>query len=266
MNKTTPYIAIAAVLIIATGLYVYTKPGKQAETVSVPEVAEPITAPAPSAPVQAEEPPMPAPAPEPEKPVKPALIAPPPSLDTSDAAVINLVNNLSPELTAWLVPEEQIRKWVLTVDLLAEGKTPRKYQPLNYPMPKFSVTKEDGKIYPDESNFNRASRLIEVIEKIEPTKVAEYIRYWQPLGDSAYGELGKDGQFLSKVKQALDQILNAKPQPENPVLVQPSVFFMYEDKELQNSSDIQKLLWRIGPDNTQKVQDYARKLRDELNK
>jgi hypothetical protein len=42
------------------------------------------------------------------------------------------------------------------------------------------------------------------------------------------------------------------------------VYFKYADETLEKASDVEKLMWRLGPKNTQKVQDYLHKLEPEL--
>jgi hypothetical protein len=81
------------------------------------------------------------------------LVAPPASLEDSDVQVREVVLDLAPAMASWLLPEEQIRKWVLLVDLMAEGKLPRRYRPLNYPMASFKVDESRGEIVLDPANY-----------------------------------------------------------------------------------------------------------------
>ena len=194
----------------------------------------------------------------------PELVPPPEKLDGSDRAVLELANSLSPQLVTWLLPEEQIRKWVMTIDLLADGKIPRRYQPVEFSMAPFNVDKSNGTVTANESNYTRAEPLIKAITAIDPAVVVEYLQHWQPLTSSAYKELGKPGNFNERLSEAINNVLNARPLPKNATLDQPLVFYVYEDQELENASDIQKLLWRIGPDNTALIQDYLRKVHEHL--
>ncbi len=264
-KKPTLYIAFSAVVIVAIGLG-YFLMQKKTEQVSLPAPA--VTPPPPQ--VTQAPPPVAGPVVEsqeefiePEE-KEPPLIEPPSSLNNSEQTVMALVDDLSPELVQWVVPDEQIRKAVLSIDLMAEGKVPSKYLPVDYTMPDYQVTKLDGKTLPDTSNYERATALVDAITAIPPDTMAKYLNHWQPLTNSAYGELGKPGNFKQRVQMALDQIINAKPLPANATLIRPSVFYKYEDKQLEQSSDVQKLLWRMGPDNMAKVQAYAKQLKDTL--
>ncbi|MEZ5506815.1 MAG: hypothetical protein R3F38_12960 [Gammaproteobacteria bacterium] len=59
-------------------------------------------------------------------PVTDDLVPPPATLEGSDSVVLDAVSQLSADVTAWLLPQEQIRKWVVLVNALADGKVPVK--------------------------------------------------------------------------------------------------------------------------------------------
>jgi hypothetical protein len=192
------------------------------------------------------------------------LIAPPPSLNNSDAQVREVLEELSPDLKLWLLPEQQLRKWVATTDLMAEGSYPRKYPAIDFPLGKFEV-KQDGDGYRSkDSNFNRANTLVEAITAIEPATLASYYDYWQPLLEQAYGELGKKDQFEQRLQQAIDTIIALEPLPEGARLIRPHIFYQYEDPALEQRSDLEKLIWRLGPENQAAIQAYLRELKAQL--
>src|SRR5690606_21065593 len=64
-------------------------------------------------------------------------------LDGSDEMTRAAANELSPTLLKWLLPAEQIRKWVALVDQLADGRLPTKNLPLLFPMPAFDTIRTD---------------------------------------------------------------------------------------------------------------------------
>jgi hypothetical protein len=172
--------------------------------------------------------------------------------------------DLAPAMASWLIPEEQVRKWVLTVDLMAEGKLPRRYRPLNYPMAAFKVDEKAGALVSDPLNYERANILLDQVLAIEPARLASYYRQWQPLLDEAYRELGKPGTFDQRLRMAIKQVLAVKPRGEQASLKRPGVFYQYADPELEKSPELDRLLWRLGDDNTQRLQAYLQKLNTEL--
>ncbi|MDB6061747.1 MAG: hypothetical protein JWM78_1850 [Verrucomicrobiaceae bacterium] len=194
----------------------------------------------------------------------PPKVAVPDNLDNSDAAVQKALSDLAPQITQWLMPEAQIRKWVMLVDQVADGAVQREYRPLNYPMPPFQIRHGGDKLLLDPSNYQRATLLINVVTAIPPARLAPYYRTWYPRLNEAYRELGRGGGFDKRLHLAIDRILAAQPLTGTPELIRPSVYYKYADSEYENASDLQKFLWRIGPDNTLRLQKYLRSFEQAL--
>jgi PHD/YefM family antitoxin component YafN of YafNO toxin-antitoxin module len=93
---------------------------------------------------------------------------------------------------------------------------------------------------------------------------AAYYRAWKPLLEKAYRELGGKGTFQQRLHAALDRVEAVHSLTAQPELVQPVVYYKYADPTLESASDVEKLMWRLGPRNTQKVQDYLHRLEPEL--
>jgi hypothetical protein len=87
----------------------------------------------------------------------------------------------------------------------------------------------------------------------------------QPLFDAAYAELGYPGRsFDNALRQAISNVLDAQVVGGTILLTQPSVNYHFADPRLENLSDLEKLLIRMGPENTGKVQQKVRELVDSL--
>lgn len=192
-------------------------------------------------------------------------VLPPPTLDESDEPVRSAAADLATRLAAWVTPEEQVRKWVLLVDMAADGKVPARNRPLNYPMATFKASETDEEQYRfDTANYGRTGELVEVLVNIPPQKVADYYRVWHPLLQQAYAELGKPDSFDERLRLAIERVLAAQPLPAPPELERPNVFYTYADPAREKASDLDKLLWRLGPDNTQRLQNYLREVQSHL--
>lgn len=276
MRITFQYLVAAAIAAVVLGILLYfvlrsdagseqavnepALPTTEQRQVERAPVSEPVSRPDPTdyADVQ----------PEPEaavtEPGEP-LVAAPADLSGSDASVLEVLNLLSPQLAKWLIPDEQIRKWVLTVDLMADGKLPKRYRPLDYPMEKFRVAQRDDMTYAADDNFARLTPLIEALSDIDSTTLARYYRAWHPLVEAAYREQGKPGQFEDRLLLAISRILAVEPLADNEPLVRPGVFYLYQNKTLEDATDVEKLGWRMGEDNLMAVQDFARSLRAALD-
>ncbi len=200
-----------------------------------------------------------------------AVQVPLPALSESDDEARETATELAPKLAAWLKPNEQIRKWVIAVDLAADGVLMEKNRPLAFPMSAFKVTgAETGSrssaegSRPDAANFGRTDELVDTVTAIPPARLAALYRSWRPLFEEAYRELGKPGSFDARLKLAIERALAVEPLAGTPTLVRPKVYYRYADPKLEQASDIDKLLWRMGPDNSAKLQAWLTELRAGL--
>ncbi len=201
------------------------------------------------------------PVPEPEVPV-------PEKLNDSDSTVAEVVAQLSPALGQWLLPEEQVRKWVLAVDMMAGGEVPRRHTPWNYPLPPFEVVpagdpgaEEVEHFLAADNNDERLTAMLDAIRVIPPRTMGRYYRAWLPTLEQAYSELGKQGTFAERVDEAVARILAVPEAPEVAELERPHVFYQYSDPELEKQDALTKALWRAGEDNRKALQAYLRELR-----
>lgn len=193
-----------------------------------------------------------------------AIVAPPDSLNQSDKTVQLALVDMAADLQQWMTAEEQVRKWVLTVDNFADGELIGKYRPWGYPMAKFAVEETPAGLRMSEANFRRTSELLDVALALDPELLARYYRAWRPLLEKAYGELGKGGDFDSRLHAAITKALNVKPLTREPLLERVKVMYTYKDPALENASGIEKMMWRMGPQNMKRVQQYLRRLEASL--
>lgn len=188
----------------------------------------------------------------------------PSSLNDSDSRVRSVADELSPEVTAWLQPAEQVRKWVLLFTQAAEGKIVYQDRPFLLGLAEFEVEEVEERFYLSVKNFERYHALVTVLENLPVDKLIAYYRAWYPLLEEAFGELGLPGAFDERFAEVLDRILAVN------VLVPPielkkslSVTYKYRDPELEGASQLEKMLWRMGPQNTIKIQDIAYRIKRE---
>lgn len=255
MNRKV-IIAVVVVVLVALALWYFRSADDNTFTDA------PITEPARPAPVpdlsrSGGEPRSAAPAATGEGTAAP-LISPPPTLQGSADEAQAAVGELSPPLLGWLTPQEPLRKGVLLVDLVAEGRVPVKNLPLSYPAERFAVDTRDDEIYLSPQNYQRATQLIDTITAIPPEQAVRYYRAWRPLLQEAHDELGRKQSFDQRLQLAIQQVLDTKPLTGDIRLEQPNVFYTYADPSLESASDVSKLLWRLGPENTEKLQAWLR--------
>ena len=269
MNKNRIFGVLAIAAIVGVGAYIYTSSNPKTPTVATaPQIEAEQTQ--ENAEVEALEPvatALPAPTKQesdhpPSPPQEPLKSQPPKSLENSDKAVKKGAKQLSQQLVAWLTPEEQIRKWVFLVNSFGQGNMPIKNLPLNFPSKPFQVATADGHKRLSASNYSRGEILINALLSVDVDLLFRYYSAWSPLLETAYGELGQGGSFEQTLLGALDQVMAIDADAAtNAKLEQPSVFYKYIDPELENASDLEKFFWRLGPDNTQKLQQFSEQLK-----
>lgn len=202
----------------------------------------------------------------PALPLAPRIIDAPSGLNSSDADSRNAASDLSVQLGRWLVPAEQIRKWVVFLDRAADGDLQSKHRPWAIKLGAYTAAGSDEAPKSSAKNHQRYKPVVSAVEAVPVEKLAYYIEQWAPLFDEAYQELGRDGSFRDRILMALDQVLAVEDLPSaSQALVRPSVMYKYADVRLESASDIQKLLWRMGPENAASLQTYAMSLRKTMN-
>lgn len=227
----------------------------------VPAVAEP------SAPEQA-------PIEEYEPPAQVIEVEPLPALSESDSSVLSALTQLRGEgLIELLVPQELVRKFVLAVNNLSEGKVIHEYRPVVSPPPPFIVEKYtvmiEGEAVEQERvsarNFQRYEHYVTTLGLIDSDAAVAVYRRFYPLLEEAFRELGlKKPNFHSVLIAAIDNLLAAPDGQTDLPLVRPKVFYQYADPALEQLPQTHKLMLRMGPENARSVKASLRQLRARL--
>lgn len=178
-----------------------------------------------------------------------------PNLEGSDTHLISYIStNLDSGLTQLLVKKHILRKFVRAINSLEEGKVVSKYRPTVQPQQAF-VAKEYGKQWIMSSvNYARYTPYITTLENMGANElILAYNNYYETLVE-AYQELGVNkGEFKSVTRRALQQLIDAPEYSDSPILTHKSVMYKYQDKEIENLPAAQKLMIRLGPNNSKRL-------------
>ena len=147
---------------------------------------------------------------------------------------------------------------------MADGKLPKRYRPIDYPMAKFKTEASGIDEVTAEENYQRMTLLINTVTSIEASTLARYYQEWLPLLEKAYREQGKPDTFNQRFMQTISQVLAVNNLEQQPALIRPSVLYQFENPEYEDATDVEKLLWRMGPDNAEELQGFLRELRYQL--
>ncbi len=251
-------LGIGAVAAAAIGYYVWTQ--NQAE--APPKVVR-SEAPAP--------PPAPPPAPEPEpviqNPIEPPPAAPLPALAESDAAAGQALAGLfgNKFVQDHFLLDGLVRRIVATVDNLPREKLALRVVPWK-PVPgKFSIADSATEPLIGAENAARYAPFVKVLVSINSKQTAAIYRHFYPLFQQAYQELGyPKGYFNDRLIEVIDHLLETPATPALVKLTQPKILYEYADPDLQARSAGQKILLRMGNENSTRVKAKLRELRNEL--
>jgi hypothetical protein len=257
------WIATAAIAIVG----VYFLSSGQTPTPEVP-IAE-----TPPVQVLTPEPELPPAADIPQKPeLAPVAVneeppEPPATLETSDQ---ELRESLSTQTASVLLDtalsnQNLIERSVSVVDGLSRGALPFKALPITPPSEKFSIQTIDGEDYMNAESYHRYDTYAQTIGELDTSSLTNNFNRFRPLLEQAYAGLGYPAEdFDNALIRALDRVL-ATPQLREPIaLKKKESVYIYADSKIEQLTEMQKLLLRMGPDNTALIQAQAKNLREAL--
>jgi hypothetical protein len=188
---------------------------------------------------------------------------PPVELDKSDDLVRQLAAELSahPRLGVWLGSEQLIRRFVAAVDNIANGLSPRPHIGFFMPDAEFKTIKRGDVYVADPDGYNRYNPVVDVFVSLDSKKCVSLFRGFKPLLQEAYRDLGyPDEDFEETLLKAIFELLRA-PVVDGTILVEKTVVsYKMLDPKLENLSEAQKHLLRMGPENVEAIQKKLREM------
>lgn len=250
-------VVVLAVAVIGWALW----PSGQ-EAPPPPEPA-PTETPAPEPPPRALEPePEQQPA-EPSQAAEPEVVLPP--LEQSDPFVRERLEPLDlPE--PWVEQGDYVRRLAVLAENASRGEYPRRQLSFLAPQGEFKVERRNDRIFVDPVSYDRYDPYVRELEEVDPARVADLLETLDPLVEQALGEIGVEAPPGQVFQQAVQEAL-AVPMLEGEgrvELVQPNVMYEYANPELESLSPLQKQILRMGPDNVRRLQDYLRRVAQEM--
>ncbi|OGS74920.1 MAG: hypothetical protein A2Z94_01465 [Gallionellales bacterium GWA2_55_18] len=215
---------------------------------------------------------LPSPQPPPKPEVRqvieaPSVLPPLPALADSDNFMLDslagLVNNKS--LMKLFHTERIIHNIVATIDNLPRRRAPMSVMPVEQASGKFITAGTESDLAISPKNAARYTPYVRITQAIDARKlVGLYVRLY-PLFQQAYVELGYPKQYFNdRLIVVLDNLL-AAPDIKEPVrLVQPSVYYLFADPDLEGRSIGQRILMRTSSKNEVIIKGKLREIKQEL--
>lgn len=257
-------LLFAAIIVIVCGVVGWTY---RDQLFGTPE-PEPATVTAPAEPAASDEPAGPRhPMPELSGQVVTGELVDLPPLDDSDAYfLLEIAQTFGPAIESLLVREAVIDRLVTTVDNLPRTTLPAQIRPVGQLKDAFATDSgEADTVVLGISSYARYDALIAQIYYANLDAVYDTYRRFYPLFQKSYERLGyPDAYFNDRLVEVIDHLI-ATPVPEEPiVLVRPKVLYEFADPELEALSSGQKLMLRMGPDNSATLKRLLAKFRERI--
>ena len=277
-NKFIVLSGVASGLLLLGLLYFFMSGDEEPAPVPVEEpdniVTQPVPVPVPPPVVTTVEPEPEPVAEEPLPGLEPVPLPPEPepvvlpSLNNSDSFVNTQISEMAnaDAISRLLANSQIIRKFVVLVDGMSRGDVPDRDLPVMPPQTSLTVNAQGEEFYRlDPASYTRFNLLVNTFAAIDSEQAVARFRLLEPLFETAYAELGYPGRsFDTALQQAISNILDAQVEGGTILLTQPSVNYHFADPRLENLSDLEKLMIRMGPENAGKVQQKVREIADLL--
>lgn len=181
----------------------------------------------------------------------------------------------SKQFLDWLLLNNIVNRFVVTVDNIPTKSLPNKYRMLKQAPGSFmakQIEPGEAKDSAGEKNFvldpgneYRYRVYIKLLQSLNMQSLLRmYVQYY-PLFQQAYEELGyPDRYFNNRFIEVIEHMLNTPDVTAPLELKQPKVFYLYADDRYENLSAGQKTLLRMGQTNARQVKDFLQSLKQEL--
>ncbi len=188
-------------------------------------------------------------------------------MDGSDGFVLEQIARLgSLPFVGWLAGTELARSAVSVLDAASRGDIAYKILPRMRLDQPFLVEQAGEADYFSKSNYERYQATINAVNAVNPQRVVEVFTFLEPMLNKAYAELGAPMvNSRTALKAALDHVLSLTVQEaDNLELARPVVNYQFADPAMENMTDVQKQLVRMGPDNARALQQQVARIRAQL--
>ncbi len=188
-------------------------------------------------------------------------------LDESDGIVRDLARELSthPKLARWLMSEDLLRRFVAAVDNVANGMSPRPQMDFFSPEGDFKAIKRGSDFVLDPESFRRYDDVADVFLSLDTSESVKIYRQLKPLIQKSYADLGYPGRdFDQTIYRAIVELLGVPVIETDIKLKKEVVTYVLADSKLEDMSEAQKHLIRMGAENVHIIQEKLRDIAQAL--
>lgn len=193
-----------------------------------------------------------------------------PSIQQADERVRSAAAGLSTssKFKEWLGVGDLARKFVATVNSIADGASPRAVLAFLAPSVPFKTERHHHRTFIAPASFGRYDEVASVIDSIDAKAAARAYQALHPLLIAAYKEIGKPGTTLDgRLEEAIQRLLTTPALPNRVEVKAASkgIAWEFTDARLEGMSPASKHLLRMGPKNERLIQAKLREFAAEFH-
>jgi hypothetical protein len=179
------------------------------------------------------------------------------------AAVARLSSH--PKFASYLVNDRLLRRFVLAVDAIAGGYSPRDEVDFLEPSRPFLVREYEGQLVIAPGSYRRYRLVADVFTSFDTDGAAELYRTFRPQLEAIYQEVGwASDDFDSRLREAVDHLLEVDVPSGQIEVEQRAIVYAYAEDDLEGLTGAQKQMLRMGSSNATRVQTKLAELRRAL--
>lgn len=177
---------------------------------------------------------------------------------------LNLFSNTEYAQT-FLIELDILSSTIVFLDNFSRGTFLPDFSPFAPPETAFSVKEQDNKLYISQASYQRYDPYLRYIDSIDAELLVEHYKMFKPMVDEVYAEISRPGEKFEDVIAKVAELVIDTPIITYGVQLQsPSVMYTYNDQYLEELSDAQKFLLRLGPNNLLTLKNKINEIEYEL--
>jgi hypothetical protein len=187
--------------------------------------------------------------------------------ETADAYARETIESVNggKALAQFVAGDYIVERAVAIVDAIRRGEVPYKLLPVGRPSKPFPITDDGLRVTMDPSGFSRYDVFAQWVNGIDVLAIVYLLNEYEQIATEALSRMGVgDFDIRSAVLAATTEILATPIAPESTELMKREANWVYMDPELEALSSLQKQVLRMGPKNSEIIQEKARELRGAL--
>ena len=160
---------------------------------------------------------------------------------------------------------DPIERIAAIVDSSSQGVVIHRMLALKPLKEKFPIAEKERILVMDPTGYRRFDPYVEALVSIEASELRELFHEYRFYLEQAYAALGYQEEELDNaIIKSLDQIISAPTIKTAIGIVKHEAVYRFLDEDLEALPELHKQLLRMGPDNVEKIQSFAKNLRASL--